>query len=206
MRDVATGGRTVLFVSHNLSAVQALCGAGVLLEQGRVVASGDAESVVAAYAGAQGPTRTSAPRAIRADAVRSLLEVTPREGVFVPRQPLEFTVRVTRSKDRCPCHVSLHVYNALRENVLTVTTEHLADRMLPWDAETISVSIASPMLVPGSYQVDAFLYGGGIIDQWENATSFAVSEGVVGCGYGSLAAKGCRYVLSDFEVLCVDVS
>jgi lipopolysaccharide transport system ATP-binding protein len=49
MGDVAKGGRTVLFVSHNLSAVQALCQRAVLLRQGRVQASGDVHQVVAIY-------------------------------------------------------------------------------------------------------------------------------------------------------------
>ena len=49
MGDVAQQGRTVLFVSHNMQAVQALCGSALQLELGRVVASGDSKSVVAQY-------------------------------------------------------------------------------------------------------------------------------------------------------------
>ena len=37
MGDVARAGRTVLFVSHNMAAVQALCGRAVLLRQGEIV-------------------------------------------------------------------------------------------------------------------------------------------------------------------------
>jgi len=38
MKEVSSGeGRTVLFVSHNMGAVRALCGRGVLLENGEVV-------------------------------------------------------------------------------------------------------------------------------------------------------------------------
>ncbi|MFO1531130.1 MAG: ATP-binding cassette domain-containing protein [Kiritimatiellia bacterium] len=44
----AGGGRTVLFVSHNLSAVSRLCGRGLLLEQGRKVLEGTADEVVSA--------------------------------------------------------------------------------------------------------------------------------------------------------------
>jgi ABC-type polysaccharide/polyol phosphate transport system ATPase subunit len=42
-------GRTVLFVSHNMDAVQRLCDRAVLLEQGKVVAEGATASVVAQY-------------------------------------------------------------------------------------------------------------------------------------------------------------
>ena len=49
MSDVAREGRTVLFVSHNMGAVQSLCRIVILLESGRVVAEGDSQSVVAHY-------------------------------------------------------------------------------------------------------------------------------------------------------------
>ncbi len=42
-------GRTVIFVSHNTAAVEALCHRAVLLEKGVVSASGDSASVLAAY-------------------------------------------------------------------------------------------------------------------------------------------------------------
>lgn len=50
MEDVsAKEGRTVLFVSHNMAAVEQLCNLGVLLENGRVKSSGDASSTVNRY-------------------------------------------------------------------------------------------------------------------------------------------------------------
>jgi lipopolysaccharide transport system ATP-binding protein len=49
MRDVAIQGRTVIFVSHNLSAVTGLCSRTVLLASGRVVRDGATVDVVATY-------------------------------------------------------------------------------------------------------------------------------------------------------------
>ena len=49
MDQVATGGRTVLFVSHNLAAVRKLCHRGVLLERGRLVADGSPVEAIRAY-------------------------------------------------------------------------------------------------------------------------------------------------------------
>jgi lipopolysaccharide transport system ATP-binding protein len=45
----ALGGRTVLFVSHNLSAVGSLCKSGLLLDRGGVLCAGDVRNVVASY-------------------------------------------------------------------------------------------------------------------------------------------------------------
>jgi ABC-type polysaccharide/polyol phosphate transport system ATPase subunit len=49
MSEVTHGGRTVLFVSHNLEAVQRLCSTCLLLDGGRLIASGATEDVVRAY-------------------------------------------------------------------------------------------------------------------------------------------------------------
>ena len=50
MRDVSSGeGRTVLFVSHNMAAVTALCKRALLFERGRLVADGPASTVVEQY-------------------------------------------------------------------------------------------------------------------------------------------------------------
>ena len=49
MGDVARGGRTVLFVSHDLTAVQVLCGRAMRLSQGVLQAVGPVGEQIAAY-------------------------------------------------------------------------------------------------------------------------------------------------------------
>lgn len=50
MQDISHGeGRTVLFVSHNMASMKALCNHGVLLEQGMVRSIGDMGEVISEY-------------------------------------------------------------------------------------------------------------------------------------------------------------
>lgn len=49
MGEVAAGGRTVLFVSHQLHSIAALCRTAYRFETGRLVASGAASAIVADY-------------------------------------------------------------------------------------------------------------------------------------------------------------
>ncbi len=49
MKDVADGGRTVLFVSHNTEAIRSLCQRGIWLKNGRVHRDGKTDEVVEAY-------------------------------------------------------------------------------------------------------------------------------------------------------------
>ena len=50
MQDISTGGgRTVLFVSHNMGSIQSLCTRAILLENGEVICDGDVEKTVSTY-------------------------------------------------------------------------------------------------------------------------------------------------------------
>jgi lipopolysaccharide transport system ATP-binding protein len=49
MEAVSKGGRTVLFVSHNATAVRALCNRGIWLDKGRLVKIGTANDIIDAY-------------------------------------------------------------------------------------------------------------------------------------------------------------
>lgn len=60
MQDVGQGGRTVLFVSHSMPAINRLCTRAILLNGGSVVADGDTASVVNRYM--QSGMRTMAER------------------------------------------------------------------------------------------------------------------------------------------------
>lgn len=68
MRDVTGHGRTVLFVSHNMAAVESLCSRVLLVEAGRVLADGLAPEVVKRYVGSsvgQVEAKVSPPGASR---------------------------------------------------------------------------------------------------------------------------------------------
>ena len=51
MGEVASEGRTVLFVSHNMAAVERLCSRGVFLHNGAVLQHGSVDDTITAYLG-----------------------------------------------------------------------------------------------------------------------------------------------------------
>lgn len=69
MNEVARSGRTVVFVSHNLSSIEALCPQTVLMSRGRVEHMGPTREVLARYLSKRG-----------AAAVLDLRAFTEREG------------------------------------------------------------------------------------------------------------------------------
>jgi lipopolysaccharide transport system ATP-binding protein len=69
MQAVAQGGRTVLFVSHNIGVLKTLCDKGLLLDRGRLVTQGAIEDVIETYL-----------RSLEAQAAKSLSARTDRRG------------------------------------------------------------------------------------------------------------------------------
>jgi lipopolysaccharide transport system ATP-binding protein len=68
--DVARGGRTIIFVSHNLTAVERLCTRSIWLQNGRMVDEGPTQRVVAEYLKRVGPQQRGGVTTVPADAQR----------------------------------------------------------------------------------------------------------------------------------------
>ena len=105
MGEASGQGRAVLFVSHNMGAVRALCSRAILLDGGRVVARGTPEAVAQTYLageGGEGSRRAWATAdAPGDDAVRLLALAVSQDGrppPFSSGRPIEvaMTVEVAR--------------------------------------------------------------------------------------------------------------
>jgi lipopolysaccharide transport system ATP-binding protein len=67
MENVADEGRVVLFVSHNMAAIQGLCTKGCLIDDGQLTAVGDVQTVIGRYRGGIQDRSASLPLAQRTD-------------------------------------------------------------------------------------------------------------------------------------------
>ena len=99
MGDVAKGGRTVLFVSHNMHAIKSLCTQGILLQAGRVFLDGSAPACVSHYldqssAGTNSPLVAS-PDTRAGSGEWRFTEVAATKPIFDSDEPKEFTFHVS---------------------------------------------------------------------------------------------------------------
>jgi lipopolysaccharide transport system ATP-binding protein len=121
MQDVASGGRTVLFVSHNMAAVTRLCSRGLLLREGRVVADGRIDHVVSEYIrGGAGDTPVSvdfeaAGKRVGSAYARLLAARVRAEGmesaVIDIRRPISVDIDYEVLQQRFAIQPNIHVYN-----------------------------------------------------------------------------------------------
>jgi lipopolysaccharide transport system ATP-binding protein len=102
MGEVARGGRTVIFVSHNMAAMKSLTRRGIILDAGRVVFSGTTEEVIQQYL--QLISRSGASEASRAwgrgkhTTIRDVRLLTKDDSQattqYVPGEPLILEITI----------------------------------------------------------------------------------------------------------------
>ena len=209
MGDVARGGRTVLFVSHNMAAVQSLCERVMLLRQGEVLGIGSTEQMIAAYLGCLQ----------RADRVR-LADRTDRSGNGEVRlSEIRISAGGTYDSDVVLCGSELHIeleflarrriehpvfFLAVHDMMGTLLC-HMNTRAtaqaLPVDAGPgrIACNIPRLPLCPGQYSLNvAVTEGTDMLDRVQKARVFTV-EGGDFHGTGNLSSARAAKFLVDYS-------
>jgi lipopolysaccharide transport system ATP-binding protein len=97
MQDVATHGRTVLFVSHNMGAIQSLCTRALVLRKGSLFMQGPPPDAVTAYLGEHAvrkwvATRTQECGPVRIDCVSVSQDDLLDTEIYLPDKPVEVAV------------------------------------------------------------------------------------------------------------------
>jgi len=204
MKEVTANGRTVLFVSHNLPAVAALCRKGILLKEGRLILTDTAENTIARYKKegmSDEDTGVATAMTARSGTGTHRLEyVQPTASEFPARTPLIFRARIRQFRDDAKFHYSLHFRNEADDEIFAINSEYLdGGGIAPGDRDVEAV-IDSPWLPPGDYRVEAFLHSAGIIDHWPDACRFHVGSDVATLGYSLASAKNAGKVLASFRL------
>jgi lipopolysaccharide transport system ATP-binding protein len=204
MREVAAGGhRTVFFVSHQLPSVIALCSRACLLENGRLVADGDPIAVVEQYqkqtlakrSGSQNPSTRSGSGSVRIQTLRAMADV------FAPAEAKRFSLLIdTVDESEAPYSLALHLLDESGQQIVILNSRHAGEVLLPGPTRRVELTLRTPWLTPGEYRVDAFLYNNGIIDRWEDACRFAVSNELPYSGTPDEPTVRGSVVLPDFSL------
>jgi homopolymeric O-antigen transport system ATP-binding protein len=122
MDEVSSGGRTVVFISHNLGAVQTLCRRAILLRGGRVADQGPTEQVVHEYlshlAGSAGnafgdnPYRSGTGR-IRLMGARMLVDNGRPSSSLISGRPVTMEFEYENPSEVENANVNCIIYNHL---------------------------------------------------------------------------------------------
>ena len=191
MGNAARSGRTILFVSHNLPAIQNLCQRAILLDRGHVVGDGPSESIVREHVAlnANFADVTLANRTDRnGTGLVRMSSVSFTDGAGAPVNALtcgaasRLIVRFENIARRRLRNVRLDIGidDQLGQRVALLSTGFTTDRPLDLevDIDTIEVRIDRMPLMSDRYAFTLYFAVGGEAADWvQNAGVFDVEAG-----------------------------
>lgn len=158
--EVASDGRTVLFVSHNLSAVQALCESLIWLADGRIQSTGDVTSLINEYlhhtqsnkrvTSVEYPIEPTKPMQL----LTACIDGSP-SGVFSITDSLVFRLEVLTRTVVDRAYVTMNIRNA-NDIIVYWTSDIGSDRFLDPISGCTELICECParLLTQGKYSAD----------------------------------------------------
>ncbi len=189
MHDVAASdGRTILFVSHNMSALTQLCEHGILLEDGQVKSTGFVKDVVQTYlksrlnqntAQAHFPSDPSKPcQYVSAEILRSDGELG---SDFISDEPVIIRLQFEIKEPIPSVFLALSLQNLDGTQVIFSDVRDLdpsiTDR-LSVGIHTFEISIPPRLLAPNTYllTVTSVIRFAGVVDQRDACCEFVLRD------------------------------
>ena len=196
MKDVASDGRTVIFVSHNMQAVGTLCDTAIWMKSGQLVKQGMADSIINDYfkATTLGTSNEipliNKPRTGSGTALFTKIRLGPAEGdleqsaVFRPGDDLTIELDIKASEPLIASNIGVTLYDLNSYRLVDVSTALHGDFVsLPAGGSAlVTFKLQNLLLKPGTYTIELWLGRHGIedIDFVREAGQFEVSEDVAG--------------------------
>ena len=209
MKDVSKGeGRTVLFVSHNMTSVRHLCNTGVLLENGLVRYAGTIESTIDEYLINKNTLNTddlmerfsnvTIPKTyIRG--VRFIGAMGNEINAAMSGEPLKIEVEFHNGLQK-DLNVNIGIYDSVGEKRLHLSTEYVNHdkKVLNQDGKVVFSFLKCP-LPGGQYILNFTVWGDGERLDWvRDMVKLSVSDGdFYHCGKIPSAAE--NHILLDYD-------
>jgi len=209
MQDVATSGRTVLFVSHNMQAISVLCNRGVFLRSGSLEFVGSAKDAIdryiESYAKVDGQ-QDNPDRRYGSGEYRYTV-AAPEQPVYEgsDEKVINFEIE-RRGKLVGRIWLCARILDAKGAVIVQYDSRLLGFWMEDSPRIRGQVRFATPWFKPGIYRVDLSLGASWTIDYWEGACSLTVSPVLPYATSAVADASAHGVVFGDFSWEASDVS
>jgi lipopolysaccharide transport system ATP-binding protein len=182
MGEVAEGGRTVLFVSHNLAAVSALCANAMYLHNGEITARGPTREVIDRYVD---DVKSTAHVNVRSrldrqgDGRLRFTEIRVGNGAVTTGDDCEISLLYEGTPGPGRVRVAFAVYGSLVEPIFQCLNETSGDVITELSAEgAFTCTIPRLPLAPGHYTINVYCEVDGKVADWvQHAAVLEVVEG-----------------------------
>jgi lipopolysaccharide transport system ATP-binding protein len=161
MEEVAKGfGRTILFVSHNMSAVRSLCSRAILLANGELLADGSVDNVIESYLAAGAETELNWKRPTKASPSTPVYYQTIVASLRGRQPELKLVVDaeiVCEEDSPAQTFVSIDLCDALGTPLMQAIPEGRPFLDLYRGVNTLQITVDLPGLTPGRYLADLWI-------------------------------------------------
>ena len=159
MSEVASGGRTVLFVSHNHAAIRNFCSHGLVLRNGRATPKQDVLSALDEYASErQARSDSSWTRPVEMDSPMVHFETinVSLEG-SQPRLNLICSFCIRSKPGARPAFLAVDILDSTSAAIMQAIPRFAPFIGGSLETEWLDVSIELPPLIPGIYNLDFWI-------------------------------------------------
>lgn len=157
MEDVSKSGRTILFVSHNLSAVSQLCQRSLLLKSGTLLMQDETNKVIDQYIAQS--RDNSFPETVSVTHGMELKNMQFNLNVASGSNELEFSITVSQTSVNVLSGFALLIYNSLNERVAIVDLRSAELFNVSSSRQTYRITgkINSLPVVEGHYDIGVYI-------------------------------------------------
>lgn len=177
MRTVASEGRTVLYVSHQVQTVKTLCTSAIFLEHGNLVMHGTVDDAIELYQTSRDRvaiSQTDIDRRPGTGEVR-ITSATVSSPLYKTTEPKTIEFLVSANEDYIGKYfVSCHINDRHGTTILQCDSRVSGLWLDPAQEQKIALTIKEPWLKPGEYTVDLFVCSSGVLDAFEGAGRFEI--------------------------------
>ncbi|MBL7929291.1 MAG: ABC transporter ATP-binding protein [Bacteroidia bacterium] len=173
MESVAGSGKTILFVSHNLAALNSLCTKSVLLEKGKMVASGNTSEVIDRYLNMNYQANTGTekgvieiPPAVSGGIIKRIKMFNEGilSGHFTSGRKSEIIIECESEKEIPNPVIGIVISDHFGTDIMGINNKHYGIPLPSLNGKTsFRISLHKLPLTAGNYKLSLFL-GNGIAD------------------------------------------
>jgi ABC-type polysaccharide/polyol phosphate transport system ATPase subunit len=158
-RQISTGGRTILFVSHNMSAMRAVCQNGIVLDHGGVVVQGEVNDVVDRYLAQLNHDPSIQSVETASFVVEEVLISSSGGPVIKTFDDIEIRVRTTAKTDILDLGMYVAVLTLENQRITALDFRDFltAAPIVAGQSVELGFRISEFPILPGSYRLEVYM-------------------------------------------------
>lgn len=198
MEDVSKSGRTIMFVSHQLSAIENLCKKAIVLNQGELYYKGITKESVNTYV----LLNNENIKNIKENSLISEVKVTTLTGLnnILPFDTISINGKITLKESIKNPVIGIVIRNIFNIPVIGINNRTYGLNLNDLKNSFFKITLKNAPLVPGFYTIDLYI-GDGLVDyhSFQNIITFEVNDENIFVNGKNPEAKVNSFVLQNAD-------